>query len=644
MFKNDIVMLDHDKCVGCNKCISVCPVPEANYATFEEGNNKVLLDEDKCIRCGQCIHHCDHEARYYNDDTAQMFEDLKRGENISIIAAPAVRFNFENYQKVFGWLRSVGIKHFYDVSFGADITTWAYLKAVTENNIDSVIAQPCPAIVNYVEKYQPDIIKKLSPVQSPMGCTAVYLRKYMNVTDKLVFLSPCVGKIDEINDPDCKDIIQYNVTYAKLLDYIEANNVNVSSQQEIDFENEPYCGLGLTYSRPGGLRENVEHYTKEAWVKQVEGPELSYHYLDTYKKRRSQGKPTPLVVDILNCEFGCNHGTGCRRDVDIDDIDYHTNQLKQKAIKDKTVKQKFKDPYYFFAKWCEENLNLSDFLRTYSDRSVHSDLKMPTYQDFEKIYTDLHKPDEASRKINCNNCGYHSCEKFAVEMYNGRNHADNCVDFNRKERLLELEEVEHKQEELNETIETLHEAQEARLKRTEALKEQTGSIMDNMQSLLGETSRSTDEMAAITAEFDSFKNVSDQLDENIRLASERLKDFADASNQVVDIADLTNLLSLNATIEAARAGEHGKGFAVVAEEVRKLAAESRKIVESTKTSEEAISQQLHAISELSQDFQGKVDHMTANFEDLQSKSQESAVRCSTIISEVSGSMEQLTEE
>ena len=61
--------------------------------------------------------------------------------------------------------------------------------------------------------------------------------------------------------------------------------------------------------------------------------------------------------------------------------------------------------------------------------------------------------------------------------------------------------------------------------------------------------------------------------------SEKSQRIGQITDTIAAISRQTNLLALNAAIEAARAGEHGRGFAVVAEEVRKLAKESGKALE-----------------------------------------------------------------
>lgn len=142
----------NDACIGCNKCIRACSCIGACIADEEAGNSRINVDENKCIACGACIDACEHHAREFNDDTEQFFEDLKKGEKISILLAPAFKANYPNeYEKILGGLKKCGVNRIISVSFGADITTWGYLNYVKKHNFLGGISQPCPAVVGYIE-------------------------------------------------------------------------------------------------------------------------------------------------------------------------------------------------------------------------------------------------------------------------------------------------------------------------------------------------------------------------------------------------------------------------------------------------------------------------------------------------------------
>jgi len=284
-----IINTDEQKCMGCNKCIAKCPV-NANDAKVIDGKNKIHINELRCIQCGECIRVCDHGARYYSDDTDEFFQRLKNGEKISVLVAPAVRNNFSDYNKLLGLLKKSGVNLILDVSFGADITTWAYLKAIKEKQISTMIAQPCPVIVSYIQHYKTELLPYLAPVQSPAMCAAIYLKKYKRIDDDLAFISPCIAKTIEFSDDNTHGMIKYNVTISKLKEYIEKNKINLSTYSSVKFDNTP-CDLGFAFSRPGGLRENVEFYMgSNAWVKQVEGIDEVLDYFRQYAMRVSQKK------------------------------------------------------------------------------------------------------------------------------------------------------------------------------------------------------------------------------------------------------------------------------------------------------------------------------------------------------------------
>lgn len=163
-FPDNVLIYTNDNCVGCNKCISACPHAGASVAVKmpDSEKSKIVVNPDFCVACGACFEACEHDAREYSDDTLEFFNDLKKGEKITLLIAPAFKANYpDEYAQVLGGLKELGVNRIINVAFGADISTWGYINYIQKYGFTGGISQPCPAVVNYIEKYQPELIPQL---------------------------------------------------------------------------------------------------------------------------------------------------------------------------------------------------------------------------------------------------------------------------------------------------------------------------------------------------------------------------------------------------------------------------------------------------------------------------------------------------
>jgi len=383
-----------------------------------DGSIKVKIDLEHCIACGRCITACKHDARYYADDTERFFADLKDGVPISLIVAPAIKTNVQDYKKLFTYLKSIGVNQIYDVSLGADICIWAHIKYIEKNENLPIITQPCPAIVSYCEMYHKDLLKRLSPVQSPMACTSIYMKDYKGVTDRIAAISPCIAKANEFEETK---LAQYNITFSALNAYLGIMNIKLPDE-ETGFDHEE-CGLGSLFPMPGGLKENIEYFLgKKLHIAKAEGYDV-YEKLNIYASTPEEFLPD--IYDVLNCMEGCNVGSASSHDKSVFEIDKAMDSSRTGAIAERN-RRHYEDVYKSY----DKAFDLSKFMRKYKP-VLHKYPKITT-ADIKKAYDLLGKPDYEEQHIDCGACGSDTCYEMARKIVLNVNIPENCI-FKSKE-------------------------------------------------------------------------------------------------------------------------------------------------------------------------------------------------------------------
>lgn len=478
----DDIIYTNDKCIGCNKCISVCPVPFANVVVQNQktGARMVKVNTDKCIVCGKCIEVCNHGARTYKDDSKKFFIDLVAGEKITVLIDPAFKFKYEDiYYNVIGYLKYLGVSHVYNTAYGSDILTWLYADFLKDNNYNGYISSTCPIVINYIERYKPELINKLMPFHSPSICTAIYAKKYLGVSDKLALITPCIQKQEDVNG---NDVISYHITFNGLCNMI--NGINI---EKYEGKEENTFGNGAVFCLPGGIKDNIESVLDFNYgVLSIHGCNDVKSYLDTYKKYVNNQIMLPTLIEASYCAKGCVGAITTGRLEKENTTWISANKFKRQfAQKNKYYIQyvKFEERINRMNKIFEK-LNKEDFKRNFScdsSKKIVKENKL-SQEEINNVYNSMYKYTAEDRRRNCSACGYRSCKDMAEAIAHGYNSKENCVFYIQKKVIREkkrLEELYKKTSSINEEL-----IKEAKLK-TNFVANMSHEIRTPMNAVIG---------------------------------------------------------------------------------------------------------------------------------------------------------------
>jgi iron only hydrogenase large subunit-like protein/archaellum component FlaC len=563
-----VIDIDQQKCINCHQCIAVCPVKFCNIA----GDKTVKVNENLCIGCGNCIKACTHNARRGIDDSQHFFDDLKMGSTIVAIVAPAIASVFpDRYLQLNTWMKSIGIKACFDVSFGAELTVKSYLEYVRQNKPKAVIAQPCPALVTFIEIYHPELIPHLAPADSPMMHTMKMIKTFYPEFSKAKFavISPCYAKKREFDEVGIGD---YNVTMISLKKYLQEHSIDLGEYEKSDFDNPP-AERAVLFSTPGGLLRTATRWNPNItqMSRKIEGPHTIYAYLEKLFSQIEKGY-APLLIDCLNCELGCNGGTGTdNQEKSPDEIEHYIE------LRNKEMLQRWSKPVNNTAAQKKINKLLNKYWRDdlysrkYVNRSSNNSFKPPTSDEKKGILAAMYKFKQEDQ-YNCASCGYNSCENMAFAIFNKLNKSENCHYYSQKS--------------LENMVNSVKDISEKQQKAVAGISQSIDNISRNIDSIVMSTEQiqlSINDISRTSQNASTLARSSNDITSStiniVEILEQTTIEVQKSLDGISNITDQTKLLSLNAAIEAVNAGDAGKSFAVVANEIKMLAAETAKTSE-----------------------------------------------------------------
>lgn len=395
------VTLIEEKCKGCMKCMTKCPVEAVRLK-----NSRALIYADRCIDCGECIRVCPYNAH------VAIRDDIKSINKYKIrVAIPSVTLYSQfgegvNPGIINDAVLSLGFNEVFDITYACDIVS-EIIKKELLNTPKPSISSFCPAVVRLIQTSYPDIIEHVIKVMTPIEVAAILIRDkylkqgYNNCDVGIFYLTPCVSRItrsrNSNENQEINGVIAVSDIYPGILKYISKSSHGSFIDSNMSF-------TGLSWAVKGGQ-------IKSTGVKEflsVDGVENVIKLLEDIERGKYED------VDFIEA-FACIEG--CLGGLLLVENPFNAKRMVLK--------------YFNKLKYTNMCGDIADgykdqFTVDYNDSMIKSPKFSEDFSEAVKIMKYMNHLINILPGIDCGQCGSPSCRAFAEDVARGLSLIEEC--------------------------------------------------------------------------------------------------------------------------------------------------------------------------------------------------------------------------
>ena len=401
---NQVVFTNKARCRDCYRCVRVCPV---KAISMHDG--QAMVEPDRCLACGTCIRECPQGAKQFRSDIERAIRLIGEGHPVAVSLAPSFAATFSDWERrrLPSALRKLGFSHVAETAIGAYHVAAMTAELVRQQTDGAHVCTACPAVVSYVEKYDPELVERLTPVVSPMVAHARHIKETLGPDTRVVFIGPCVAKKAEADRGELAGLVDCVLTFRELAEWMEREDISLAACEESDFDEQPGGDARFFPVIGGSIR--TSHLNTDllaADVVSVSGVAEVREALDSLKQN-----PRPVIIEPLFCQQGCINGPAITCESNI----YDRRQDLLSYARDHRGEEEAERTGRPAGMWAE-----------FAPAPLDAD--EPREEEIKRILALTGKvaPED---ELNCGACGYNSCRDKARAVLRGMAEPEMCIPY-----------------------------------------------------------------------------------------------------------------------------------------------------------------------------------------------------------------------